>query len=354
MRLRRLGRVAVRDAALLGDPAHDRLVAVGLVDAHDVLQDRGGALDAHAGVDVLLRQRRQLPVRMQLELHEDEVPELEEALAAGAARLAVGLTAAVLDAPVVVHLGVRAARPRAADRPEVFRRGQQDDPLDRLADLLPLVVRDLVLAEPQLRVAREDADPEAFGIELQVIEDELPREIDRALFEVLAEREVAEHLEEGEVGAVEADLVDVGRAEALLHRRQQRCRRLLSPEEERHQRLHPRGREQCGAVVGARNQRRGRAEGVALRLEESAEARAQLGCALHPWDCRDGGFRRPCAPRGSGGGAAAGRRWSDLAPRCARLDLVLLGRDLLADLLQRTTDQARHVHLRDADLLRDL
>ena len=277
MRLRRFGRVAVRDAALLGDPAHDRLVAVGLVHAHDVLQDRGRALDAHAGVDVLLRERRQLPVRVQLELHEDEVPELEEALAARAARLAVGLAAAVLDAPVVVHLGVRPARPGAADRPEVLRGGQQDDPLDRLADLPPLVVRDLVLAEPELGVAREDADPEPFGIELQVLEDELPRELDRALLEVLAEREVAEHLEERQVRPVEADLVDVGRAEALLHRRQQRRRRLLSPEEVRHQRLHPGGREQRRAVVGTRDQRRRRAEGMALRLEEGAEARAQLG-----------------------------------------------------------------------------
>src|ERR1044072_2184091 len=32
----------------------------------------------------------------------------------------------------------------------------------------------------------------------------------------------------------------------------------------------------------------------------------------------------------------------------------LLGRDLLADLLERAADQPRHVHLRDADLLGDL
>jgi hypothetical protein len=56
---------------------------------------------------------------------------------------------------------------------------------------------------------------------------ELPGELDRALFEVLADREVAHHLEEGEVVAVEADLVDVGRPEALLVRGQQRRRGLL-------------------------------------------------------------------------------------------------------------------------------
>src|SRR2546430_14838264 len=39
------------------------------------------------------------------------------------------------------------------------------------------------------------------------------------------------------------------------------------------------------------------------------------------------------------------------AARCARL---FVGGDLVADLLERASDQARHVHLRDADLLRDL
>jgi hypothetical protein len=272
MRLRRLGRVAVGDAALVGDPAHDRLVAVGLVHAHDVLQDRRGPLDAHTGVDVLLRQRRELAVGMQLELHEDEVPELEEPFAARAARLAIGLAAAVLGAPVVVHLRVRAARSGTAHGPEVLRPRQEHDPLDRLPDLTPFLVGDLVLGEAQLRVAREDADPEALGIELQMLEDELPGEVDRTFLEVLAEREVAEHLEEGQMRPVQADLVDVGRAEALLHGRQQRCGRLLAPEEEGHQRLHPRRRQQRRAVVGARNQGCGRPEGMALRLEEGAEA----------------------------------------------------------------------------------
>ena len=44
------------------------------------------------------------------------------------------------------------------------------------------------------------------------------RELDRALLEVLPEREVAEHLEERQVVSVEPDLVDVGGAEGLLRR----------------------------------------------------------------------------------------------------------------------------------------
>ena len=64
------------------------------------------------------------------------------------------------------------------------------------------------------------------------------RKLDRALLEVLPEREVAEHLEERQVVAVEADLVDVGRPEAFCDSRRQRRGRRLQAEEERHLRLH--------------------------------------------------------------------------------------------------------------------
>src|SRR5262249_51836638 len=160
------------------------------------------------------RQRRERAVRVQLELHEDEVPELEEALAL-AAGSTLGPAAADALAPVVEHLGVGPARAGAADRPEVVRPRQAPDPPGGHA--LPLPVRDghLILAQTELRVAGEDAHPDPVEVEPELVEQELPREVDRAFLEVVAEREVAEHLEEGEVVAVEADFVDVGRAEAL-------------------------------------------------------------------------------------------------------------------------------------------
>ena len=280
VRLRRPLALAVGDARLAGDPAHDLLVAVGVEDRVDLLQDPRGALEPEAGVDVLLRQRRQRAVGVQLELHEDEVPELEEAVAL-AARRALRPAAADLLAPVEEHLRVRPARPRAADRPEVVRAREPHDPLGRHAHRLPGPHRDLVLAEPELRVAREDGDPDPVEVELHVLEHELPGELDRAVLEVLAEREVAEHLEEGQRPLVQADVVDVGRPEDLLHGRQQRRRRLLEAEEERHQRLHPGRDQQRRAVVGARDQRGRGPELVALGLEELAEARAQLGGRSH-------------------------------------------------------------------------
>ena len=137
-----------------------------------------------------------VPSGVLLVRHEDEVPELEEPCAARARRRAVGLAAAVLLPPVVVDLGVRPARAGAAHRPEVLERRQRDDPLDRHADALPELDRDLVGPELELRVAGVHRDPDAIPVEPHVLQDELPGELDRALLEVLPEREVAEHLEE--------------------------------------------------------------------------------------------------------------------------------------------------------------
>src|SRR5581483_8185291 len=169
--LRRVRRVPVGDAGGLGDPAHDPLVAVRVVDRGNALEDARGALQPETGVDVLLRERCQLPVRVQLVLHEDEVPELEEALAAPASGPAVRVAAAGRFAPVPVDLGVGPARPRAAARPEVLRRRQPDDPLRRHADLLPELDRDLVGAEAELGVAGVYADPEPVPVELEAVAD---------------------------------------------------------------------------------------------------------------------------------------------------------------------------------------
>ena len=201
MRLRRaLATRRRRRPTLAGDPVHDRLEAVGLVDGR---RRPGGSRAVRSSPR---------PVSMFCSGSGVSVPSAcssysmktrfqnsrkRSQLAAGRA---LGLAAAELRAPVVVHLRVGAARPGAADRPEVvataaggtIRSGGMPDPL-------PELDRDLVLAEPELRVAGEDGDPDAVRVELQVLGHELPGELDRAFLEVLAEREVAEHLEEGQV-----------------------------------------------------------------------------------------------------------------------------------------------------------
>ena len=90
--------------------------------------------------------------------------------------------------------------------------------------------RNLVLAQPEPRIPGEDAHPELVEVDVELIAHELPRVLDGAFLEVLADGEVAHHLEEREVVAVETDLVDVGRPEDFLVGGQQRRRRLfLSP-----------------------------------------------------------------------------------------------------------------------------
>ena len=79
---------------------------------------------------------------------------------------------------------------------------------------LPEADRVLVLAEPELGIAGEDGHPELVRVDLQVVEDELPGEVDRAFLEVLAEREVAEHLEERRGASVSSPTSSMsGRAE---------------------------------------------------------------------------------------------------------------------------------------------
>ena len=164
VRLRRLVGLAVAHAALGGDPLHDLLVGVGVEERVDVLEEHRAALEAEARVDVLLRQRRERPVVGEVVLHEDEVPVLEEAVAVAAGR-AVGPLAAVLDAAVEVELRARPARAGVGGLPEVLGARQPDDPLARDADAEPAVDRDLVLAEAELRVAREDGRPDRLRLE---------------------------------------------------------------------------------------------------------------------------------------------------------------------------------------------
>ena len=286
VRLRRRRRRVVRDAGLLFDPVHDQTEAVRVEDRGRFLEQHGAALEAHPRVDVLLRQRRQRSVGVEVVLHEDEIPELDEPVAALAVRPAVVLAAAVLLAAVVVELGAGTARPRVPGRsPEVFGARKRDDPLARHALAQPPGDRDLVLAEAELRVAGEDRRPQAFGVELHVLGDELPGEVDRTVLEVVAEREVPEHLEHRRMARRQPDLVEVGvlaaRAQDLLDGREARRGRVLLAGEVRLQRLHPGRDEERRGVLGRRDQRPRREAHVTSLLEEGEEALAQLCGRLH-------------------------------------------------------------------------
>jgi len=89
------------------------------------------------------------------------------------------------------------------------------------AQPLQAVRRQLHVAEPNLRrlvVVQIDRGGEQIGIHPHpfLAGEEFPGPVDRVAFEVVAEAEVAQHLEEGVMVGRAADVVDVARPQAFL------------------------------------------------------------------------------------------------------------------------------------------
>ena len=233
-----------------------------------VLHDGRDALEAHAGVDVLVREVGHRAVLLAVVLREDEVPELQEAVAVVAARAAVLAAAAELLALVEVDLGARAARAGGAGRPEVVVGAEARDVVVGDALLVPELDR--------LVVVLEDGHVEALLGQAQVLgaRDEVVGPGDGVGLGVAAEGEVAEHLEEGEVRGV-ADVVDVVGAQALLAGRGADLGHGPLALVVLLELVHARVGEQKRRVV--RDERGGRAELAALLLEEPEEVLADLG-----------------------------------------------------------------------------
>ncbi len=261
------------DRGELAPELHERRELVGLEDRLDPLQDRGHPVEAEARVDVLRGQRRQGPDRVLVELHEHEVPELEEALVLPARKVVRGAEG---HAAVEVELRAGTAGAGRPRLPEVLRARQRDDPAGRDPDGLPGGDRLLVGAEAELLVAREDRDPDVLRAEAEAVQREVPGELDRPGLEVVAEGEVPEHLEERQVPGGGPDVLDVGRAEALLRGGQPRRRRALLTGEVGLERVHARGGEQDRGVVGRRHERARGPARMPPGLEEGQERLTDL------------------------------------------------------------------------------
>ena len=72
----------MRRLRALADRLQQRREQIRVVVREVSLDDGGDALETHAGVDGGRRQRIQLAIRLPIELHEDVVPDLDEAIAA--------------------------------------------------------------------------------------------------------------------------------------------------------------------------------------------------------------------------------------------------------------------------------
>src|SRR5947209_19935629 len=90
----------------LGKAINDGAEDVGVKDRFFALQDHSKALQAHAGIDILLGQGCARAIEILVELHEDEVPDLQVTFTF-AARFTIGSNAAMFDPAIIVDFGVR-------------------------------------------------------------------------------------------------------------------------------------------------------------------------------------------------------------------------------------------------------
>ena len=203
----RFGRCPVAAARQLLDPDDERAEEVGLVVRSDSLEDGGDPLQPHPRIDVRLRQRLERAFGGPLELHEDQVPQFQEP-PAGTGRLAVAPAASRSRAVVPVDFRAGPAGAGLSHGPEILSRAIPAEARRKDTHLFqPDPFR--LLVRTQFRFAAEDGRPQPLGRKLVNLGQQLPRVADRLPFEVIAEREVAEHLEESVVARRPADLVEV-------------------------------------------------------------------------------------------------------------------------------------------------
>ena len=247
-----------------------------------VLQHGRHPLQTHAGIHAGTRQRVQLTGLVPVVLHEDDVPDLDEAVTVflGAARRA----ASDLGTVVVEDLGARAAGAGVAHHPEVVRRiartlvvADAHDAIGRHAHLLgPDVVGLVVLGI--------DRHQQLLGRQLEDRGQQLPGKLDGVLLEVVAKREVAHHLEEGVMARGVADVFQVvvlaAGADALLGRGGAAVGTLVEAQENILELVHARVGEQERGIV-MRHHRAGRDDGMALGLEELQVLLADFGGLHH-------------------------------------------------------------------------
>ena len=283
--------------ALVVRLAHDRLGArdqrreeIGVEVGADALEHRGDALEPGARVHRRRGQRHELARGLPVELHEDEVPDLEEPPRLGVLDELIERVDVVGGAAcsrsmcpssgpeVDVHLAARTAGAGVGHLPEVVR----------VAETVDAVVPDtghLAPEAPGVVVLGVDTDPDAIGMDSEPLRagHELPGEGDGVLLEVVAEGKVAEHLEEGVVPVGVAHLLEVvvlpAGPHALLGGGRPPVVAPLQPLEDALELHHPGVGEQQSRVVPGHERRRGHL--AVASLDEEVEETAANPCGIH-------------------------------------------------------------------------
>ena len=290
---RRLGFVRSFAPGFPRGGADQRLEQVDLVVRMHVLQHGGEALQAHAGIHARLGQRMQHARLVPIELHEHQIPDFDVAVAVGVGRAG----RAALDAgPMVVeNFAAGAAGAGVGHLPEVVRGelrraglvADADAALGRHADFLRPDFVGLV-------VLMVDGGPQLVGGDAIHLGDQFPGVADGIALEVVAEAEIAEHLEKSMVARRVADVFQVivlaAGAHAALRTGGARVGPLVVAEKDVLELHHAGVGEQQRRVV-AGHQRRGGHDGVPLGSKVVEEFLADFS-AFHD-GCGGGRAREP-------------------------------------------------------------
>ena len=257
-------------AGRMGRGLDQRPHQVGVIVVVLALQQRADPLQPHAGVDGLHVQRAHRAVLELLVLHEDQVPDLDEAVAilVRAARRAAGDLVAMIEE----DLGAGATGTGRAHLPEIVRRRDADDAVvGQARDLLP----DL----HSLIVGVIDRDQQAILGDREIAGQQLPGMRDRLVLEIVAEAEIAQHLEERVVPRRIAHIVQVvvlaAGANAFLRAGGAVVVARLDPGEQVLE-LHHAGIGEHQRGVVARDQRAAVHDPVAVPFEIAKESRADV------------------------------------------------------------------------------
>ena len=183
------------------------------------------------------------------------------------------------DAHVVEDLGARAAGAGFAHLPEIVLQAVLEDALLGDAGLDPELLGFVVARHAVCAFEDGDVEPVFGDAEPLRAGDQFPGERDGIALEVVAEAEVAQHLEEGVVAAREADVFKVvvlaAGADALLRSGGARVVALLRAKEKVLELVHAGVGEQQRGIVG-RHQRRRVHAAVPLRLKKAQKQLANF------------------------------------------------------------------------------
>ncbi len=236
---------------------HGRGEEVGLIVGILVLEDGDDALEAHAGVDILVRKRDQGVLINAVVLHEDQVPQLHVTVAVAvhaADMVRIVALLAVIRAHIHMNFGAGTARTGVGHFPEVLFTAEIHDVARVHTGLrAPNIVGFLIRGNLSLFVF-EAGGVELRGIQTPNLRQQFPSPADGFLLVVISEGPVAEHFEEGMVAVITADIFKVVMlardAHTLLRVGRAGIRAAVGPEENVFELDHAGIREQQRGIPG--------------------------------------------------------------------------------------------------------